>query len=187
MRGGGELGLADDPLDRGVGPLAGRAAGAVGHRDEARAQAARASRSTATASAAIVSVLGGKNSKLTCDVAARLGEQGLRARRGCRAGSCRPPLALGDAGLRRRATGSRSARRLRDARHGRRRGPAAANQPAITSSSKPSRTCASLLAQFLALVRGEIDHQQGAAGREHPRRLGDRRPPASGHNAAPGG
>ena len=31
------------------------------------------------------------------------------------------------------------------------------------------------LAQLLALVRREIDDQQGAAGREHPRRLGDRR------------
>ena len=31
------------------------------------------------------------------------------------------------------------------------------------------------LAQLLALVRREIDDQQGPAGRQHPRRLGDRR------------
>jgi hypothetical protein len=36
MGGRGQLGFGDDPLDGGVGALAGRAAGAVGHRHKAR-------------------------------------------------------------------------------------------------------------------------------------------------------
>ena len=43
VRGGGERGLAGDPRDGGVGALAGRAAGAIGDRDEARGRAAPAS------------------------------------------------------------------------------------------------------------------------------------------------
>ncbi len=57
MRGRRQHGLGEDALHRGVGALAGRAAGAVGHRDEIRRAAAPAARSTPTATASISAVL----------------------------------------------------------------------------------------------------------------------------------
>ena len=53
--------------------------------------------------------------------------------------------------------------------------PAEANQPAITSSSKPSRMCASLERSSSRSCGGEIDHQERSSGGKHPRRFGNRR------------
>ena len=62
-----------------------------------------------------------------------------------------------------------------DARTWSRSSPAAANQPGIASSAKPSRIWASRSRSSSRSCGGEIDHQQRAARRQHPRRLGDRR------------
>ena len=64
MRGGLDRGLAQDARDGGMGALAGRAAGAIGHGDEIRAQR----RETSIASHRVASIsggFGGKNSKET--------------------------------------------------------------------------------------------------------------------------
>ena len=152
------------------------------HRSPRRsaARAARASRSRPTASLPSSRVLGGKNSKLTprcrratsANSGASIVERGSGHRGSCAASRCRSR----PAGLRASqsftvnsppsscSTASASS-------------PASSNHAAICSSAKPSRAWASLVAQFLALVRGEIDDQQAPAGREQPRRLGDRRAP----------
>ena len=63
VRDGSEVGLADDADDQVVRPLARRAAGAVGDRDERRLQCLQAG-DVGNSSADASSVLGGKNSKL---------------------------------------------------------------------------------------------------------------------------
>ena len=165
VRGGRKVGFAHQPLDRGVGPLAGRSAGAIGHRHEARRSGASVSIECHSVSA-ILSRLGREEFEADLDVAARRGEQRrVAARARVKLSRFMPPSA--GAGVRPTcapATATRSVRRRPDARLRSTSSPAASNQRAHRRVREAEPRMGVALAQFLALVRGEIDDQQAPAG-----------------------
>ena len=181
MRGGGKLGFAR----RSARPWRGCARGSSRRRHRSPRRSAGASGASVSIDchsvSAIFSVLGGKNSKLTSMSPRASANKGAcsRGRLGRFYAVHAAFRSLGVAGLARRATASRSARRRRDARHASSASPAASNQPSIASSAKPSRTWASRLAQFLALVRRRNRPPAGARRARAPapprrsRRRGD--------------
>ena len=167
MRGRGQLGFLDDPLDGGVGALAGRTAGAVGHRHEARMQRSeRLDRLPQRRRHRVA--LRRKEFEAHVDIAARFGEQRHRIGHAARRWRWRAP-ALGPAP---QGHGQLAAFEMLDM-VGREPGGGEPRRHHLVLETKPDVRVAG--AQVLALVRREIGHQQGSAGRKHPRRLGDRR------------
>ena len=163
-----------------VGALAGRAAGAVGDRDEGRRRAAPAARSSCHSVCSISSVFGGKNSNETRRPASRA-EEPARPRCGGRPSRHLPARAPPAIAMRRSwashsvtvslssppppAAGRRALSRAR---------PGASIHWRIAVVREAEAAMGMALAQELEIVRREIDDQQAAAGPEHPRRLGDR-------------
>ena len=184
MRGGRERRLGEDALDRRVGALAGRAAGAVGDRDEVRRER-REPRDRLPQG--LLHLLGLRREELEGDADARV--------RGCgsgwRAAAVRAPsrdLARGRRCTMRGSRASQSDTAILPSESRLRRQAADATTPSrpacsshcvTVSGAKPSRRWRVLVAQEFELVRREIDHQQPAAGRSTRAASRIARPPSS--------
>ena len=178
MRGRRQRGLVEDALDGRVRALARRAAGAVGHRDEMRAQAAQAARSTPTASSPSPRSSAGRTRtrramrpRPSHEPAEAAGAASFITRPPCRPAITHARIAREPERHRDLAVGAVLRRELlcmRDVEAG-------GGEPLRHRLGREAEPAMGMLvAQEFEIVRREVDHQQPAGRAQHARRFADR-------------